>query len=109
MTSKTGHNKAWVYDIRDPLGKVHFKRPRPSAPGRKSKRPGSTVTGAGVFISCATSCFVVLCFATIQRAPGNNIMHAATTFGPEATGKQQKKITLGPRGPVYVYNTADFR
>ena len=32
-------------NVRDPLtlGKVHFKRPKPLAPGEKIKRPGSTV------------------------------------------------------------------
>ena len=34
-------------NIRDPLtlGKVHFKRPKPLAPGEKIKRPGSTIGG----------------------------------------------------------------
>ena len=27
-------------------------------------------------------------------------------FGPKARGEQQRKITLGPRGPVCVYNTS---
>ena len=47
VTSKTGHNTAWVYDIRDPLGKVHFKRPGPLAPGGKIKRRGLLLGGGG--------------------------------------------------------------
>ena len=39
VSSKTSHNRAWIYDVRDPLGKVHFKRPGPLAQGKKLRDP----------------------------------------------------------------------
>ena len=77
VTSKTCHNRAWVYDIRDPLGKVHLKRPGPLAPGEKIKRPGSTVGGGGVlmWLSCVghgclrmllLPCFCRCCLAGLR-------------------------------------------
>ena len=52
VTSKTGH-RAWAYDIRDPLGKVHFKRPGPLAPGEKLRDPGLLSGGGGVDKQCS--------------------------------------------------------
>ena len=48
VISEIGHNKFWDYNIRDPLGKVHFKRPTALAPGEKIKESRSTAMGGGV-------------------------------------------------------------
>ena len=47
VSSNIGHIRDWNYNIRDPLGEVHSKRPRALAPGQKMKRPRSTGTGGG--------------------------------------------------------------
>ena len=66
VTSKIGHNRAWVYNIRDPLGKVHFKRPGPLAPGEKIKRPGFAVGGGGTPV-------LVLCLLAMPSMPSIHV------------------------------------
>ena len=49
VSSKTSYHWAWVYDIRYPLGKVHFKRPGPLALRKKLRDPGLLVGGESVW------------------------------------------------------------
>ena len=65
-----------------------------------------------VVLCCVVLCCVVLCCVVLRCSFFLYCICVVLDplfghyFGPKARGKQQRKITLGPRGPVCVHNTS---